>query len=149
MISSYKGNSKFEIGFAQLPVGPAGRKTMFNGLADSIWVGSKKQKEAWQWLKYMGTAACQDVVGSFGVVFPAIPSAVNKALGAYKSKGLDVSAFTKQALAKGTTFLFPITDNAAEIGDIMNKTMDRIFLGEVSAADALKEANTKVNALFK
>jgi multiple sugar transport system substrate-binding protein len=149
MISTYKGNTKAEIGFAQLPIGPAGRKTMFNGLADSIWVGSKKQKEAWQWLKYMGTAACQDVVGNFGVVFPAIPSAVNKALASYKSKGLDVSAFTKEALAKNTTFLFPITDNAGEIGDIMQKALDRIFLGDAQAAEVLKEANTKVNALFK
>jgi multiple sugar transport system substrate-binding protein len=149
MIGSYKGNSKFDIGFAQLPIGPAGRKTMFNGLADSIWVGSKKQKEAWQWLKYMGTAACQDVIGSFGVVFPAIPSAVNKALATYKSRGLDVSAFTKQALAKNTTFLFPITDNAGEIGNIMQVALDKIFLGEADAASVLKEANTKVNALFK
>ncbi len=149
MISTYKGNTKADIGFAQLPIGPAGRKTMFNGLADSIWVGSKKQKEAWQWLKYMGTAACQDVVGGFGVVFPAIPSAVNKALASYKSKGLDVSAFTKEALAKNTTFLFPITDNAGEIGNVMQVALDKIFLGEADAASVLKEANTKVNALFK
>ena len=148
-IGGYKGNSKFDIGFAQLPVGPAGRKTMFNGLADSIWVGSKHQKEAWQWLKYMGTAACQDVVGDFGVVFPAIPSAVGKALKAFKGKGVDVSAFTKQALAKNTTFLFPITDNAAAIGDIMTVALDKIFLGTAQAADVLKEANTKVNATFK
>jgi multiple sugar transport system substrate-binding protein len=148
-ISGYKSNSKFNIGFAQLPKGPTGRKTMFNGLADSIWVGSKHQKEAWQWLKYMGTAACQDVVGEFGVVFPAIPSAVKKALASYKSKGLDVSAFTKEALAPGTTFLFPITDNAAAIGDIMGVAVDKIFLGEAQAADVLKEANTKVNATFK
>jgi multiple sugar transport system substrate-binding protein len=148
-IGSYKGNSKFDIGFAQLPVGPAGRKTMFNGLADSIWVGSKHQKEAWQWLKYMGTAACQDVVGDFGVVFPAIPSAVGKALKAFKGKGVDVSAFTKQALAKNTTFLFPITDNAAQIGDVMTVALDKIFLGQSQAADILKEANDKVNATFK
>jgi multiple sugar transport system substrate-binding protein len=148
-IGSYKSNSKFEVGFAQLPVGPAGRKTMFNGLADSIWTGSKKQKEAWQWLKYMGSAACQDVVGDFGVVFPAIPSAVGKALKSFKGKGVDVSAFTKQALAKNTTFLFPITDNAAQIGDVMTVALDKIFLGQAQAADILKEANDKVNATFK
>jgi multiple sugar transport system substrate-binding protein len=148
-IGSYKANSSFDVGFAQLPIGPKGRKTMFNGLADSIWVGSKKQKEAWQWLKYMGSAACQDVIGGYGVVFPAIPSAVNKALAAFKTKGLDVSAFTKQALAKNTTFLFPITDNSSEISSIMEKAMDKIFLGQADAASTLKEAAPKVNGLFK
>ncbi len=149
MIGYYRDNSKFPIGFAQLPIGPKGRKTMFNGLADSIWVGSKHQKEAWQWLKYMGSAACQNVVGTYGVVFPAISTGVKNALATYKSKGLDVSAFTKEALAKNTTFLFPITDNAGEIGKIMDPAVEKIFLGQGDAASVLKEANPKVNALFK
>ena len=33
---------------------PNGRKSMFNGLADSIWVGSKHQDEAWKWVKFLG-----------------------------------------------------------------------------------------------
>lgn len=148
-VSSYRANSKFDIGFAQLPIGPVGRRTMFNGLADSIWTGSKHQKEAWQWLKYMASPACQNTVGDFGVVFPAIPSAIKKSVAAFKKKGVDVSAFTKEALAKDATFLFPITDNAGEIGDIMTKVLDQIFLGTAKAADVLKDANVKVNALFK
>jgi hypothetical protein len=31
----------------------------------------------------------------------------------------------------------------------MDATMDSIFLGQKKAADALKDANAKVNALFK
>jgi multiple sugar transport system substrate-binding protein len=149
MIGSYKSSANFDIGFAQLPVGPVGRKTMFNGLADSIWVGSKHVKESWQWVKYMASPACQNSIGDAGVVFPAIPSAVTKALAAFKKKGVDVSAFTKEALAKNTTFLFPITDNAGEIGDIMTGTLEKVFLGQADAATVLKEANVKVNALFK
>ena len=45
MINWYLDNAKFEKGFAPLPVGPDGRKSMFNGLADSIWVGSKIRKK--------------------------------------------------------------------------------------------------------
>jgi multiple sugar transport system substrate-binding protein len=37
MIGSYV-SSDFEVGFARLPIGPEGRKSMFNGMADSIWV---------------------------------------------------------------------------------------------------------------
>jgi len=89
------------------------------------------------------------VVGSYGVVFPAIESGVQAALKTYKEKGLDVSAFTAQALEKDGTFLFPITDHAAEITSIMQESLDGIFLGKVAAAEALKAATQKVNALFR
>lgn len=149
MIKFFVDNSKFDVGFALLPTGPQGRRSMFNGLADSIWTGSKKKEEAWKWLKFMGSAACQNIVGSYGVVFPAIRSGVAEANKVFAKKGVDVSAFTTIANTKGATFLFPIADNASEVSSIMQAAMDSIFLGKASAADALKDANTKVNAVFK
>ncbi|RIH87979.1 ABC transporter substrate-binding protein [Calidithermus roseus] len=149
MIKWFKDNAKFDVGFALLPAGPNGRKSMFNGLADSIWTGSKKQEQAWKWVKFLGSPACQNIVGSYGVVFPAIKSGVDAALQVYKKNGLDVTAFTTIANTKGATFLFPITDYASEITSIMNAAMDSVFLGKARAADALKEANAKVNAVFK
>lgn len=149
MIKWFKDNAKFDVGFALLPAGPNGRKSMFNGLADSIWTGSKKQEQAWKWVKFLGSPACQNIVGSYGVVFPAVKSGVDAALQVYKKNGLDVTAFTTIANTKGATFLFPITDYASEITSIMNAAMDSVFLGKARAADALKEANAKVNAVFK
>ncbi|MDX2006473.1 MAG: sugar ABC transporter substrate-binding protein [Meiothermus sp.] len=149
MISYFRDNTKFEYGWALLPRGPNGRKSMFNGLADNIWVGSKKQEQAWKWVRFMGSAACQNIVGSYGVVFPAIKSGVDAALKAHASKGIDVSAFTSIANAPGGTFLFPIADNASEVSSIMQAAMDSIFLGKSTAAQALKEANEKVNATFR
>ncbi|MGA2614540.1 MAG: sugar ABC transporter substrate-binding protein [Spirochaetia bacterium] len=148
MIGFYGGNTEFKVGFARLPIGPVGRRSMFNGLADSIYIKSQHPKEAWQWVKYLGSAEAQNVVGSYGAVFPAIESGVQAANKAYKEKGLDVTAFTAQALEKNGTFLFPITDNASEINSIMQQTFDSIFLGQATAADALKAANAKVNATF-
>ena len=75
MIGDFANNATFPFGFARLPEGPEGRKSMFNGLADSIWVGSKHQEEAWQGLKYLASPECADTVGTFGVVFPAQQSA--------------------------------------------------------------------------
>lgn len=148
MIKYYKDNAKFDFGFAPLPIGPNGRKSMFNGLADSIWVGTKHPEEAWKWVKFLGSPACQNIVGGYGVVFPAIKSGVDAALKAHKSRGLDVTAFTNQANLKGGTFLFPISDNASQISSIMSAATDSIFLGKATAAEALKDANAKVNALF-
>ena len=66
MVHWYTENAKFEIGFAPLPKGPVGRRTMFNGLADSIWVGSKHQEEAWKWVKFLASPEAQKIVAVTG-----------------------------------------------------------------------------------
>lgn len=149
MIGFYSDNADFDVGFARLPIGPEGRKSMFNGLADSIWTGSDNIEESWQLVKYLASPDCENVVGEFGVVFPATESGVENALTAYEERGLDVSAFTEQALEPDGTFLFPVTDHASEVTSIMNETMDSIFLGQASAAEALLQADAQVDALFQ
>jgi multiple sugar transport system substrate-binding protein len=147
-IGDFLKDNKVNVGFGLLPIGPEGRKSMFNGLADSIWIGSKHVEESWQWVKFAASKECEDIVGEAGVVFPAIQSGVEKSLKVRADKGVDVSAFTTEALDPKGTFLFPITDHGAEIASIMGPTMDSIILGEKTAADALTEANKEVNALF-
>ena len=137
-----------DVGFARLPIGPEGRTSMFNGLADSIWTGTEHPEEAWEWVKYAASPDCLELVGTYGVVFPATSAGVNNALEVYQSRGIDVSAFTEQALEEGGTFLFPVTDNASEIAEIMSETMDAIFLSQAEPADILPIANDEVNATF-
>jgi multiple sugar transport system substrate-binding protein len=142
--------SEFEVGFGRLPIGPEGyNASMFNGLADSIWVGTQHLEESWAWVKYLASEECQTVVGESGVVFPAIPAAAELSLQVRADNGVDVSAFTEQAAAENGTFLFPITDFGGEIATIMDETMQAIGLGEVDAATALSEANTEINELFE
>ncbi|MDX1523586.1 MAG: sugar ABC transporter substrate-binding protein, partial [Anaerolineae bacterium] len=149
-IKNYLDNSDFEVGFAPLPIGPEGRKSMFNGLADSIFVGTEHQEEAWEWVKFLASPTCQNIVGEYAVVFPAIDSAVDKALAAHEAKGADVSAFTEQALAPDGTFLFPVADNASEISTIMQQVEEGIYLGTIDdVPGALQAANEEVNALFQ
>ncbi|MBN2628311.1 MAG: sugar ABC transporter substrate-binding protein [Spirochaetales bacterium] len=148
MIGYYSSSSEFPVGFAKLPAGPAGVKSMTNGLADSIWVGSKHKEQAWLWVKYLASAEAQNTVGTFGVVFPAIESGVKNALAAYDAKGLDVSAFTEEATNPGETFVYPIVDNGVKISEIMTQTFDSIFLGVTDAESSLKEANKKILDLF-
>jgi multiple sugar transport system substrate-binding protein len=148
MIGSHLAN-EFEVGFGRLPAGPEGRKSMFNGLADSIWVGSPNQEQAWEWVKYLASAECQMVVGESGVVFPAIPEAAALSQQVREDAGVDVSAFVEQANEEGGTFLFPITDFGGEINTIMTEAMDMVGLGQSDAATALTAANEEVNALFE
>ena len=99
-------------------------------------------------MKYAASPECASLVGTYGVVFPAQAEGVQNALAVYAERGLDVSAYTEQALAEGGTFLFPVTDNASEIGDIMGETLDAIYLGQAPAADVLPDANARVNDTF-
>ncbi len=145
-IASYR-DSGVEFGFAPLPKGPEGRKSMFNGLADSIWSGSAHPDEAWEWVKYLGGSECQTLVGQAGIVFPARPEGTAAADAAHKGKGLDVSAFVD--LAKpDTTFAFPISDHGSEIFAILTAAVEEVLLGRGDPATVLKNANDQANALF-
>jgi multiple sugar transport system substrate-binding protein len=139
----------FETAFAPIPTGPEGRKSMFNGLADSIWVGSQNQEAAWEWVKFAASPTCADIVGSFAVVFPAIQSGVDATVAKRLEQGVNVAAFADLVSTEGATFLFPVTDYASQVGDIMTKAMDRIYLGEDTAANVIPAAAAEVNAVFE
>ena len=145
MIGAFYGLKGIEVGLAPTPTGPTGkRSSMYNGLADSIWAGSKNKPAAKKWVEFLGSAACQDIVGDKGVVFPAIPSSTDKAAAAFKAKGVDVDAFLVH-VKDGTTFLFPITDKASAVGNIMSPAMDAVYNGK-EPATSLTKANDEVNA---
>jgi multiple sugar transport system substrate-binding protein len=148
MIGQYTGYKGIEVGIAPTPVGPEGeRASMFNGLADSIWAGTKKKDASIKWVEYLASAECQDVVASQAVVFPALKASSDKAAEAFAAKGVDVSAFTEHVKNK-TTFLYPITDNTAKVKGIMEPAMDAVVSGKAPAG-SLTAANEQVNALFK
>ncbi len=148
MINWLGDNVTQEFGFGRLPAGPEGRICMFNGLADSIWTGSEVQEEAWLWLRFLGSAEAQEIVDSYGAVFPAIPTGAEAALAAFAEKNLDATPYLEQAQQENGTFLFPIADNAGEYTSIMLAAIQSVALGEATAADALNEANEEVNDLF-
>lgn len=146
MINSYYGYEGITVGLAPTPIGPEGRASMFNGLADSIWAGTKHPDEAAKWVEFLGSADCQDLVGEAGIVFPAIPSSAELAKASFAERGIDVSAFMIH-VEEGSTFLFPITDYAADINAIMQPAMDAA-LGGTADVSSLTDANEQVNALF-
>jgi len=141
-------SDKFEPALAPTPVGPTGKRaSMYNGLADNISASTENAEASWQWVKYLGSAACQNVVANAAVVFPAIPEATDKAVAAMQAKGVDVSAFSVH-ITEGTTFLFPIADKKSKIGDIMTPAMEAVMSGKADVS-SLTAANDAVKALFK
>lgn len=146
--NSYFTKPGIKTGLAPTPIGPSGKRaSMYNGLADSIWVGAKNKAGAAKWVEFLGSPACQDLVAEKAVVFPAIPSSTDKAAAAFKAKGYDVDPFLVHVKDK-TTFLFPITDHASEITNILKPAMDNVLSGKAEVS-SLTEANTQVNQLFQ
>lgn len=119
---------------------------MLNGLADNISATTDNPDAAWAWVKYLGSADCQDVVADAAVVFPAIKTSTDKAVAAFEANGVGVSAFTDHVDA-GTTVLFPITDFKSDVNAIMAPAMEAIMSGS-TGTDSLVAANESVNALF-
>ncbi|SEL31693.1 ABC transporter substrate-binding protein [Nonomuraea pusilla] len=145
MIQTYLGSTEQKFAFAPLPKGPEGRKSAFNGLADVIYAGTEHKDAAWKWVKFLGSAACQDIVADNAVVFPAVSSSGERALKAHQAKGRDVDAFVQAA---EDTFLLPVSDHGDEINQIVSTAMEEIWLGRKDATTALTAANQQVNALF-
>ncbi|WP_030436819.1 ABC transporter substrate-binding protein [Actinoplanes subtropicus] len=140
---------KLDIGIAPTPIGPTGKRaSMFNGLADSITTLSKQPENAAKWVKFLSGAQCQDIIGHSGVVFPARPEGTQLAV-AYNrdQRKLDVTPFTDQVKEK-TTFLFPVTTNAADITALMNPRMDAVYIGSAPVS-SLTTLNDQLNKLFE
>jgi multiple sugar transport system substrate-binding protein len=149
LVHWYTEDCKFEIGFAPLPQGALGRKSVINGLADSIWVGSKHQEEAWKWVKFMASPEAQKIVGGYGVVFPATAEAAEISEKRMAERGVDVSAFVDEAKQAGRTFFLPISEHGSEIVRILRSSSDAIFLDGTDVEKTLKAANKEVNSLFE
>lgn len=148
MNSSYLGQSSVATKVAPTPVGPSGeRASLFNGLSDGIWAGTKNPDAAWKWVSYLASTDCQDVIAESAVVFPAIKTSTAKAEEAFAEKGWDVSGFTVQVEDK-TTVLLPIADHWSELNDTMTAAVESFLKGTGDAA-SLATANDSVNALFR
>jgi multiple sugar transport system substrate-binding protein len=119
---------------------------MLNGLADSIWVGSKVKEEAWKWVRYMGSAECQQTIAALGVVFPAIDGLAQHSVKVLAQKGVDASAFL--IMAKSKTFSTPIVGHGAEVTELLTSAIESVLIGKADAATALKSANGRVNSLL-
>jgi multiple sugar transport system substrate-binding protein len=147
-ISTYSATKGVKVGYAPQPAGPQGSWSMYNGLADAIWVGTKHKPEAVKWVRFLGSPACQSIVGNAAVVFPAIKSEVPKAVATHTKQGVDVSAYTSY-IKSGHTVLYPITDKAPQINLIVQPTLEEFLNGTKRASEVFPKMNDQVNAQLK
>jgi multiple sugar transport system substrate-binding protein len=148
MISHFSRHASFAHAWVPLPVGPTGhRASMRNGLAHSIWAGSKNKSEAWLWVRHLGSRECQAKVAEGGVVYPAVKGLAELALAAQAKQGADASVFLETA--RGFTFAPPIASHAAEINDLMNAALESVLSGSKSASKVLREVAPQVREITR
>ena len=114
---------------------------MYNGLADSIWTGTKHKAEAWKWVKFLSSPACQNIVGT-GRRVPGDPERGPPGGRRAQGTGVDVSAFTSYLKTKNM-MLFPITDKAPQINLIVQPTLEKILIGSEDPEAILKTSTTR------
>ena len=137
-----------EVGIAANPVGPNGKSvSLFNGLGDSISRQSANIDNASKWVSFLGTAEAQDIVASYGIVFPAISSSTDKAVQVFEQTGLPTEPFTRH-VQDGSTFFFPLTYFGADVAAIMKPATDDLWTNRVPAS-TLTKYNEQVNLLFE
>jgi multiple sugar transport system substrate-binding protein len=146
-ISSLVATEGIDVGFAPLPEGPEGRWSIYNGLADSITAGTEHPDAAWEWVKFLGSADCQNIVGEHAVVFPAIEESLAIGEQARADAGLDVSAYLTY-LDQQTTFRYPVTTNFDQVTQAVGAAVDEVLLGERPAAEALADAQQQVDQIM-
>lgn len=147
MTNHMSRNAKFAHAWVPLPVGPSGhRHSMLNGLGHSIWIGSKHREQAWQWVKYLGSPACQRVVAGAGVVYPAIRGFAEIALEVQRKNGAEAGAYID--MAREQTFAPPIAPHAAEVNQIMDSALEGILFSGKPALPTLQRAQKHIQELM-
>ncbi len=125
---------QFEVGTFQLPAGPQGSWTVFNGLTDGISTATEHPDQAWELAKWLGGEQSQQIMGSGGYVWPAIESLDPSFADYWKSKKVDMSAFL--TASQGKKSLYPVANGMAEaVTDVATRLAPMFFQTEsVSAA---------------
>ena len=146
-VSNVLNSTQVPVQIAPTPVGPDGhRASVMNGLADSVWVGTKHPDEAWRFIKYLGSTACQDIIAQQAVAFPAISSSSQDAVKAFEDKGMEARAFSIQ-VEDGTGVTSPVVDRWALMDSIMNPAMAAVIAFQADPS-SLSAANQRVNDMM-
>jgi len=142
-LSGVSQQTKIPWGVVELPAGPNGVVSVFNGLTDAVYAKTQHPQEAWELEQWLGSSQSEQILGSGGYVWPGVKSDDQPFLQAWQKKGIDVSPFFKEA--QGTTITFPITFGYNEASTDINNTFNQMYLGQLSVQQATSQAVQQAN----
>lgn len=145
--------NKFDWDVAPFPKGKAKVSTgWYSGL--SITSGSKLKDAAWEWVFFCCSEPGQKIVSSLGQAVPAVKALANTdAFLDPKTKPEHKQVFLDEMDGKilrlpGDKQGAPFMGYWREFGQVINPMLDPVWRGKKTAADALKEAQPKLNHLL-
>lgn len=141
-------DSKTELEWHRLPKGDE-LKSFTNSIADSISASSDDQDAAWEWVKYLGSDECQQIVASHGVVIPSLKSASEAAVGAFRDNGVDLEPIMGEVLDPEARVSIPVSEHYGDVDAQMAPVIESILIGRAEPSTVLPEATRKVNELFE
>jgi multiple sugar transport system substrate-binding protein len=125
-------------GIVELPAGPKGVISVFNGLTDAIYAKTPHPQQAWELEQWLGSPQSEHILGSGGFVWPGIQSEDQSFVQHWQSKGIDVTPYLKEA--QGTTITFPITFGYNEASTDINNIFNQMYLGQIPVQQATNQA---------
>lgn len=140
MVPEYKKNKDLDV--AVMPKGKE-RAVSIHGLANVIAKNTKHQKEAWKFVKFLGSKEAADIFANTGTVIPAYN-------GTQDAWIKSVSNLHLQAFIDGVQYSHPLPSvkNTGALWDEETKVLKKAWSGEESVEDATKELTTEGNKIL-
>lgn len=134
----------FHWGVATLPIGPAGRVSVTNGIAAAGNSATKHPQQVREVLAWLGSAQGNAYVGSDGAAIPAVLAAQHSYLDYWTQRGVDVSPFFR--VLDGPRIAAPGGSGFAAGYQAIAPYFDEMFLGRLPVDTALAQAQAAARA---
>jgi multiple sugar transport system substrate-binding protein len=143
-LANVAANARFRWGVAMLPIGPAGRVSVTNGIAAAGNSASHHPDKVREVLAWMGSEQGNAYLGDGGAAIPAALGAQRAYFDYWAPRGVDVSPFFD--VLKGRRIPAPGGAGFAAGFDAIKPYFDEMFLGRRDVARTLADAQAAANA---
>jgi len=137
-------DARFHWGVAMLPIGPAGRVSVTNGIAAVGNAATKHPDAVRQVLAWMGSSEGNAYLGRHGAAIPAVMSAQPVYFDYWAARGADVTPFF--SVLDGPRIPAPGGAGFAAGETALQSYFDEMFLGRGDVATILRQAQAAANA---
>lgn len=130
---------KDSVGVAALPKGKK-QGVVLHGLGHVMSAKSKHPKEAWEFIKYLGSKEAAEIAGKAGGAIPAYKGGETSWLAAFPT--LDAKVFIDQ-LAYASPY--PVSKDTSVWNTYEEEELKKAWTGEAKVEDVMKELGRKMN----
>lgn len=134
----------FNWGVAMLPVGPAGRVSVTNGIVAAGNSASRHPDAVRRALAWLGSTEGNEFVGASGAAIPAVLAAQRVYFDYWRARGVDVSPFFR-VLEDGPHTSAPGGTGFGAGFQALKPYFAEMFLGRLPVTDAMRQAQTAAN----